>query len=120
MSHPYGPSIYPPGHQVPPSWNTRSGHTHKGDVKLSDLRKELHGLLHFSGEADTWDEFIGIFELRVGRVTEDDIMRFKLLEAVLEKDALRFYLSIRSRSNNYDQLKHQLANQFAEVLDERT
>ena len=55
----------------------------------------------------------------MGRVTNDDDWRFKL-EASLEKDALRFYLSIRSRTYTYAQLKSQLVNQFAEVLDERT
>ena len=120
VRNPYGPSIYPPGREVPQGWSTRADHINRGEIRLSDLRKELPGLAHFSGEADTWDEFTGIFELRVDHVTNDDDWRFKLIEASLEKDALRFYLSIRSRTYTYAQLKRQLVNQFAEVLDERT
>ena len=37
-------------------------------MKLRDLLRELPELLHFSGEPDTWDKVIGIFELRVDRI----------------------------------------------------
>ena len=62
IAHPYGPSVYPPGREVPQGWSTHADRINRGEIRLSDLRKGLLGLPHFSGETDTWDEFIGIFE----------------------------------------------------------
>ena len=81
---------------------------------IDSLQRRLQNLPRFDGRTN-WEDFIQVFEGRVGRLELPDAARLDLLEGQLTDQALKYHGRLLKQGiNSYGELRTQLAKRYAE------